>query len=112
MNPTSLYIMKGLPGNRSRFDAILAKSRSLPNSAFNGGAGGNAHHQRRQLHHQRSSTVHHHHMDHHGGGHDVHEAASAPLNVLRGDPSIIQAPGSGGLEQNGDGAKINRFVTS
>jgi len=35
LNPTSQYIMKGLPGGRKRFDAILAKSRSLPNSAVN-----------------------------------------------------------------------------
>lgn len=32
--PTSNYMMKGLPGGRARFEAILAKSRSLPNSAM------------------------------------------------------------------------------
>lgn len=33
LNPTAKYIIKGLPSGQKRFEAVLAKSRSLPNSA-------------------------------------------------------------------------------
>ena len=33
-SPPPHYMVKGLPGGRKRFEQILAKSRSLPNSAM------------------------------------------------------------------------------